>query len=187
MAAFTARPGWGGSNSGGTIFRITTDGNSFQVIRHMTPASDGGDLIAGLRLGSDGRLYGAASAGGANGGGTIFAINTDGTGFVVLKAFSTTSPNDGLNPQSASWRDSTAASTAPASTGAAPVPAPSSLLPRTVPISVSSTPSTEPPRPTPSTICWKLRQGRFSGPRSEEPVSIAMSSFGSNWRLPARS
>lgn len=90
----------GGSNSGGTIFRITTDGNSFQVIRHMTPASDGGDLIAGLRRGSDGRLYGAASSGGSNGGGTIFAINPDGTGFVVLKAFSTTSPNDGRNPQS---------------------------------------------------------------------------------------
>lgn len=90
----------GGNSAGGTIFRITTDGSSFQVIRHMTPASDGGDLIAGLLLGSDGRLYGAASNGGVNGGGTIFAINTDGTGFATLKAFSTTSPNDGLNPQS---------------------------------------------------------------------------------------
>lgn len=90
----------GGNNAGGTVFRITTDGSSFQVIRHMMPASDGGDLIAGLLLGNDGRLYGAASSGGSNGGGTIFAINTDGTGFVVLKAFSTTSPNDGLNPQS---------------------------------------------------------------------------------------
>jgi uncharacterized repeat protein (TIGR03803 family) len=90
----------GGTNAGGTIFRIDTDGNNFQVIRQMTPATDGGELIAGLLQASDGKLYGAANTGGANSGGTLFGLNPDGTGFVVLKAFSNTSPNDGINPQS---------------------------------------------------------------------------------------
>lgn len=90
----------GGNSSGGTIFRLDTDGNNFQVIRHMTPATDGGELIAGLLQGSDGKLYGAANTGGAESGGTLFSLNLDGTGFLVLKAFSNASPNDGLNPQS---------------------------------------------------------------------------------------
>jgi uncharacterized repeat protein (TIGR03803 family) len=46
---------------------------------------------------SDGRLYGTTSAGGSAGQGTIFRINTDGTDFLLLKSFGTTT-NDGRRP-----------------------------------------------------------------------------------------
>ena len=39
---------------------------------------DGGNPIGGLIIGSDGKLYGSASAGGPQGQGTIFAITPDG-------------------------------------------------------------------------------------------------------------
>jgi uncharacterized repeat protein (TIGR03803 family) len=41
-------------------------------------------------------LYGIASAGGSFGAGTVFAVNTDGTGFTTLHSF--TFGNDGANP-----------------------------------------------------------------------------------------
>ena len=47
---------------------------------------DGADSVAALTA-SGQTLYGTASTGGAAGGGTIFAINTDGTGFTNLYSF----------------------------------------------------------------------------------------------------
>src|SRR5580765_7284216 len=49
--------------------------------------SDGGASMGALVL-SGNALYGATTQGGASGGGTVFAVNTDGTGFKVLHAFS---------------------------------------------------------------------------------------------------
>jgi len=37
--------------------------------------------------GSDGALYGKTYIGGTFGAGTVFKLNTDGTGFTVLKSF----------------------------------------------------------------------------------------------------
>ena len=37
--------------------------------------------------GTDGALYGTAHQGGTSGYGTVFKLNTDGTGFTVLKNF----------------------------------------------------------------------------------------------------
>jgi len=48
--------------------------------------SDGGDPQAGLIL-SGHTLYGTASLGGSGGAGTVFAMNTDGTGFTNLHVF----------------------------------------------------------------------------------------------------
>ncbi len=45
---------------------------------------------------ANGYLYGMTHAGGLNGGGTIFRINTDGTTFKVLYHFNTTSGNNAL-------------------------------------------------------------------------------------------
>lgn len=47
--------------------------------------------------GPDGTLYGTASDGEANVRGTIFNLNSDGTGFTVLKWF--TNAAEGTNPQ----------------------------------------------------------------------------------------
>jgi uncharacterized repeat protein (TIGR03803 family) len=65
--------------------------------------SDGGYPVAGLIL-SGNILYGTVSSGGTNGNGTVFAVNTDGTGFTNLHTFTALSApfngtnSDGANP-----------------------------------------------------------------------------------------
>ena len=77
----------GGSHDSGTIFKLGPDGSGFQSIVNFDENSLGGAPLAGLTLGSDGVLYGTASEGGSQGYGTVFRMNTDGSGFLVLKSF----------------------------------------------------------------------------------------------------
>ena len=56
---------------------------------------DGANPNGGLIL-SNNTLYGTAAAGGSSGAGTVFAFNTDGTGFTILHSF--TGGSDGANP-----------------------------------------------------------------------------------------
>jgi uncharacterized repeat protein (TIGR03803 family) len=87
----------GGSAANGSIFKINTDGSGFAELYSFSATvpsvmgtnSDGnrpeGDLV------TDGTsLYGTAEYGGANNNGTVFKINTDGSGFTVIKTFSAT-------------------------------------------------------------------------------------------------
>jgi uncharacterized repeat protein (TIGR03803 family) len=89
----------GGGSGNGTVFRINTDGSGFKNLYSFTathlPASgslfgptngDGACPSGGLIL-SGNTLYGTASRGGESGNGTIFAINTDGSGFTNLHSF----------------------------------------------------------------------------------------------------
>src|SRR2546422_6799700 len=66
-----------------------------------TPAtnSDGAGPRAGLII-SGNTLYGTANGGGSSGFGTVFAVNTDGTGFTNLHSFKATSAtnSDGHTP-----------------------------------------------------------------------------------------
>ncbi|MGA2029223.1 MAG: choice-of-anchor tandem repeat GloVer-containing protein, partial [Verrucomicrobiota bacterium] len=87
----------GGSGGNGTVFAINTNGTGFTNLYNFTGGSDGADPQAGLIL-SGNTLYGTASDGGSGGNGTLFALNTDGTGFTNLHTF-TNSP-DGANPHS---------------------------------------------------------------------------------------
>lgn len=48
---------------------------------------EGASCTASLIQGRDGKLYGVAPSGGEFGGGTVFTLNTDGTGLAVLHAF----------------------------------------------------------------------------------------------------
>jgi uncharacterized repeat protein (TIGR03803 family) len=91
----------GGSWGNGTVFAVSTAGTSFTNLYSFTatppyPAkstnSDGATPVAGLVLAGN-TLYGTASAGGTNGNGTVFAINTDGTGFTNLHSFSAKATN----------------------------------------------------------------------------------------------
>ena len=56
---------------------------------------EGANPNAGLIL-SNNTLYGTAAAAGSSGAGTVFAVNTDGTGFRILHSF--TYGSDGANP-----------------------------------------------------------------------------------------
>jgi uncharacterized repeat protein (TIGR03803 family) len=102
---------FGGTGGRGAIFAINTDGGGFTNLYSFTAGdhfdpytnSDGGNPVAGLIL-SGNTLYGTAENGGAWGNGTVFALNTDGTGFRTLHTFTALSPDyangDGANPQS---------------------------------------------------------------------------------------
>jgi uncharacterized repeat protein (TIGR03803 family) len=85
----------GGTSGYGTLFAINTDGTSFTNLYNFTNGSDGAYPIGGLIL-SGSNLFGVANLGGSSGYGTVFAINTNGTGFTSLYTF--TNGSDGANP-----------------------------------------------------------------------------------------
>jgi len=93
-----------GTNGGGTVFKVNTDGSNYSVLKHFLyfegPSKDGSHPQAGLTLAGH-TLYGTTYSGGSSGLGTVFQINTDGTGFTVLKHFSSLNGNisDGARPQ----------------------------------------------------------------------------------------
>ena len=76
----------GGSGGAGTIFRIDSAGGSFLTLHPFVPGTDGGDIRAPLIQASDGKLYGTAYGGGANGSGTVFRADTGGS-FLKLHDF----------------------------------------------------------------------------------------------------
>jgi uncharacterized repeat protein (TIGR03803 family) len=93
----------GGSAGNGTVFRINTNGSAFGVLHTFSVTSgalgtnsDGASPEAELIL-SDGVLYGTAKYGGSGGSGTVFRLNTDGTGFATLYSFSAADPVTGTN------------------------------------------------------------------------------------------
>ena len=85
----------GGDFGEGTVFKVNTDGSGFTTLHSFFSYSDGFYANATLILSGD-TLYGAANGGGTFGGGTVFALNTDGTGFTVLHHFN--NDNDGGDP-----------------------------------------------------------------------------------------
>jgi uncharacterized repeat protein (TIGR03803 family) len=90
--------GIGGTTGLGTVFAVNTDGSGFKTLHTFTVStynSEGCCPEAGLIL-SGTTLYGTASEGGSSLDGTVFKINTDGTGFNVLHSFS---GSDGSTPR----------------------------------------------------------------------------------------
>src|SRR5665213_443900 len=90
----------GGSSGNGTVFAVSTNGTGFTNLYSFTALSDGyygtnsdGTIPeAGLIL-SGNTLYGTAGRGGSRGNGTVFAVNTNGTGFTNLHSFMAMSTN----------------------------------------------------------------------------------------------
>ncbi len=85
----------GGSSGHGTVFAVNTNGTGFTNLHSFTATSGSGGYYGtnsegaipnGLVL-SNNTLYGTASQGGGSGYGTVFAVNTDGTGFTNLHNF----------------------------------------------------------------------------------------------------
>ena len=87
--------------SGGAVFKLNTDGSGFTNLYIFSSASgspaspyitntDGANLAYAPQLVSSGnRLYGTTDRGGFYADGTVFAINTDGSGFTNLHNFTT--------------------------------------------------------------------------------------------------
>ena len=88
--------GVSGTNGIGTLFEANTDGSGFTNLYTFNDGSDGADPYAGLIL-SGSTLYGTTSRGGALNDGTVFAVNTDGSGFTNLYSF--TNGSDGASPR----------------------------------------------------------------------------------------
>jgi uncharacterized repeat protein (TIGR03803 family) len=90
----------GGPDGKGTVFAIKTNGADFTVLHSFTAFSnntngDGANPFTGLAMAGN-TLYGVANDGGNWGWGTVFAVNTDGTGFTNLYSF--TGGSDGAWP-----------------------------------------------------------------------------------------
>jgi uncharacterized repeat protein (TIGR03803 family) len=92
----TAFSGEGSEGHGvlGTVFKVQPDGSGFSALKLFTNTVEGANPSAPLTLAGN-VLYGTTVNGGAWGVGTVFKINTDGTGFTVLEDFSGA---DGANP-----------------------------------------------------------------------------------------
>ncbi len=93
---------FGGSNGYGTVFQVTAAGK-VTPIYSFTNGIDGATPEAALIKGTDGKLYGTCTAGGANGSGTLFKIATNGvlTSLYSFTAKASSSPfynNDGASP-----------------------------------------------------------------------------------------
>jgi uncharacterized repeat protein (TIGR03803 family) len=86
----------GGSSNSGTVFALNTDGTDFTNLHSFAGYPEGGNPRAGLLI-SGNTIYGTAQAGGSSGYGTVFAADTDGTGFTNLLSFSW---SDAANPES---------------------------------------------------------------------------------------
>jgi uncharacterized repeat protein (TIGR03803 family) len=84
---------YGGTNSLGTIFKITPAGNV--TVIYNADETHGYNLSSGLTLGTDGNFYGAAFYGGTAGCGTIFKITPTGT---LTTLYNFTCGKDGLYP-----------------------------------------------------------------------------------------
>jgi uncharacterized repeat protein (TIGR03803 family) len=81
----------GGTGASGTIFAINTNGSALVVLHNFTQTlndtnTEGANPAAGLVV-SGNTLYGTANRGGIWGRGTVFGLNTDGTGFKDLHTF----------------------------------------------------------------------------------------------------
>jgi len=84
----------GGDDDKGTVFKVNTDGTGFSLLHEFGATSDGA-LPYGQPTLVGNTLYGMTYDGGAHNKGTIFKVDTDGTGYSVVHDFNNT---DGANP-----------------------------------------------------------------------------------------
>jgi uncharacterized repeat protein (TIGR03803 family) len=78
---------FGGTADAGTIFKINMDGTGYVTLHTFNSTADGTGVRDRLLL-KDSTLYGTTDDFGPGGCGTVFKINTDGSGFNVLHSFS---------------------------------------------------------------------------------------------------
>ena len=73
-------PAKGGVSGNGTVFKINTNGTGFTILHNFTDSIGDGEWPSGSLTLYGSTLYGMTGSGGSDAG-TVFKINTDGTGF----------------------------------------------------------------------------------------------------------
>jgi uncharacterized repeat protein (TIGR03803 family) len=98
----------GGVGGNGVVFAVGTDGANFTVLHSFSPMdvltatnADGAMPLGGLVL-SGNTLYGTTCAGGPGGRGTVFSLQANGSGFMVLHYFNAVNSATGTNVAGAS-------------------------------------------------------------------------------------
>lgn len=86
--AFYGTTSEGGGGRRGTVYRISADGSSFDVLHSFFPTrTDGSSPVTGVIQASDGALYGTTEYGGTFDSGTIYKLSPDGSSFSVIYSF----------------------------------------------------------------------------------------------------
>ena len=88
----------GGIDNYGTIFAINPDGSGYSVLRDFSAQSQGSADPLGSLVSDGSTLYGTASYYGANYSGTVFSLETDGSGYIDLHSFAAYT-GDGMVPR----------------------------------------------------------------------------------------
>ncbi|MCI0541842.1 MAG: hypothetical protein L0Z50_42135 [Verrucomicrobiales bacterium] len=97
-AIYGTTVGDGSSTNQGTVFKLNKDGGGYRVLHGFTGgAGDGAQPYGALLEVESGLICGTTIVGGIGEQGVIFRTNLDGTGYVVIRAFSGTG-GDGANP-----------------------------------------------------------------------------------------
>ena len=78
----------GGANGNGFVFKVQPDGSGYQTVFPFPAGLNAARLPEySFILGRDGAFYGTTEFGGTATFGTVYKLNTDGTGFAVLRSF----------------------------------------------------------------------------------------------------
>ena len=78
----------GGIGYNGIVFQLNKNGSGYQILhRFSTSGGDGQNPVGELMEGADGALYGVTYNGGAGSVGTLYKLNKDGSGYMILKNF----------------------------------------------------------------------------------------------------
>ncbi len=88
---------YGGYFDYGTLFSIRPDGSDYTVLYHFGGEADPVSGPTGALVSDGTRLYGTTVYGGSNYYGTVFSLESDGTGYTELHSF-TAYTGDGLRP-----------------------------------------------------------------------------------------
>jgi uncharacterized repeat protein (TIGR03803 family) len=89
----------GGSkpDGGGTVFALNADGTAFHLVHSFAGGPADGSLTEGGVTLVGSKLYGTTVVGGAQGYGSVFSVNPDGSDFQLLYSFAG-GPGDGRQP-----------------------------------------------------------------------------------------
>jgi uncharacterized repeat protein (TIGR03803 family) len=80
---------------------LTSAAQTFTLLSTFEESTDGGHPLAALIQATDGHFYGTASAGGTQGGGTVFKVNTSGKLTPIYNFCTLASCADGKSPEGA--------------------------------------------------------------------------------------